>query len=245
MKNSDIERLQKIIANYGYCSRREAEKLIQNGKVKVNNNVVTTLGIKCSKKDIIKINDIIINKSKKYIYILFNKPRYVLTTTSDPKNRKIVLDYFKEINERIYPVGRLDYDTTGLLLLTNDGKFANIVSHPKNNISKKYLVVINGEISNNDIKKLINGVKIQENFITSKAEVKKTKYDNKSNKSYIEITIHEGKNHQIKRMFEVLNYKVIKLTRLEIDILKLKYLKSGKFRYLTKKEVEYFLNKNN
>ena len=230
-----MERVSKIIANSGYTSRRKAEELIENGKVLVNGRVVK-IGEKASGNDIITINGQVINKENcNYEYYLLNKPRGVVTTNHDDKGRKTVIDLI-ETNTRIYPVGRLDYDTTGALLLTNDGELTNKLTHPKNNIDKVYLAKIEGIIQIEDVKKLRNGVKI-DNFVTSKARVKIREIDKSKMTSLIEITIHEGHNHQVKKMFESVGYEVIKLTRLSFAGLDVKKMKSGEYRKLSIKEV--------
>ena len=185
-----MERIQKIISNYGYCSRRKAEELLVNGKVKVNGEVVTELGFKVSPKDIIEIEGKIIEKQEK-VYILLNKPRGVITSTKDDKNRKTVIDLIPE-ETRVYPVGRLDYDTTGLLLLTNDGDLANLIMHPKNNVEKVYIAKIKGILNVESIKKLEKGILI-EGIKTSKAKVKVRKINKKNMTSVVELTIHEDR----------------------------------------------------
>lgn len=230
-----MERLQKVIAQSGVTSRRKAEELIKEGKVKVNGVVVTELGTKVSSKDEIVVNDRIIEKEAKEYYLL-NKPRGVVTTTSDDKNRKTVLDYINT-EARIYPVGRLDYDTTGALLLTNDGEFANILMHPNNQVDKVYLAKLNGIIKGEQINQLKNGVMIDDTLVKA-SRVKLKKVDPAKNTSMVEITIHEGKNHQVKRMFETVGFLVDKLTRERIGIFQIKDLKSGEYRKLTPKEVQ-------
>ena len=239
-----MERLQKVIANYGYCSRRKAEELISKGKVLVNGNVITSLGTKVSKEDTIVVEGVTISKEVNYVYYLLNKPRGVVTTSSDDKGRKTVVDLI-DTPIRIYPVGRLDYDTTGLILLTNDGEFTNNITHPKNKIDKTYVAKINGILTITDIMALKKGVMI-DNFKTSPAKVKIRKIDNKNKHSIVEITIHEGKNHQVKRMFESLGYEVLKLKRERIAFLTLRGLTSGDYRMLTPKEVNqlYVLSQN-
>lgn len=231
----DVERLQKKIANSGYTSRRNAEKLILEGKVKVNNVVINELGYKVSDKDEIKIEDVLLEKENKVYYIL-NKPRGVVSTTDDDKNRKTVVDLINT-NTRIYPVGRLDYDTTGLLLLTNDGELANFMTHPKNKIDKVYVAKIKGKLLPNELYLLKNGVVI-DNIKTSKSKVKIKSYDYKTDTSIVEITIHEGKNHQVKKMFEKVNHEVLKLKREKVSFLTLDGLKSGEYRPLSIKEVK-------
>jgi len=235
-----MERLQKVIANLGYTSRRKAEELITLGKVKVNDEIITKLGYKVKKQDKIEVEGNILDNNKTYEYYLLNKPKGVVTTTHDEKGRSTVVDLI-DTDTRIYPVGRLDYDTTGLLLLTNDGNLANLLMHPSSNIDKVYVAKINNIISGYDIKRLKEGV-IIDGVKTSKARVK-LKSINKENKtSIIEITIHEGRNHQVKKMFETLGYKVLKLKRESYANLDLKGVKTGEYRKLTNKEVSVLYN---
>ncbi len=229
-----MERLQKFIANSGVTSRRKAEELITEGKVKVDGKVITELGYKVGNNSEVLVNDIKINKEDK-VYYLLNKPRGVITTTKDDKGRKKVTDLISE-SKRIYPVGRLDYDTTGALLLTNDGEFTNMMTHPKNEIDKVYIAKINGILIPSDIMSLKNGVVI-DGKKTSKAKIKVKKIDKINHTSIIEITIHEGRNHQVKKMFSTLGYDVIKLKRERIAFLDLKGLNSGEYRLLNPKEI--------
>ncbi len=235
-----MERLQKVIANSGYTSRRKAEALIQNGKVKVNGKTVYELGTKVSTGDMIEVDGNLLQKEEQKVYFLLYKPRGVVTTTQDDKNRKTVVDLI-DTAVRIYPVGRLDYDTTGILLLTNDGQLANMLMHPKNNIDKVYIVKVNGLIGKEQIKRLQSGVVI-EGRKTSKSQAKIKKYDKKTNTSIVELTIHEGRNHQVKKMFETLGYQVLKLKRERISFLTLSGLKSGAYRMLSPKEVKKLYN---
>jgi len=230
-----MERLQKVIAASGYCSRRKAEELIQKGKVKVNGKIVTELGTKVEYNDEIMIDGKILEKENKE-YILLYKPRGVVTTTSDEKNRKTVLDLI-ETDKRLYPIGRLDYDTTGILLLTNDGDLTNLLIHPKNEIDKVYIVKIEGILTGAEINNLERGVLI-DGYKTSKSKVKVKKIDKKNNTSLIQITIHEGKNHQVKNMFSAVGHKVLKLKREKIAFLDLTGLKPGEYRKLNMKEVK-------
>lgn len=231
-----MERLQKRIASLGYCSRRKAEELITKGLVEVNGEVVDKLGTTVKPGDIITIEGNILDNNKSFEYYLLNKPKGVVTTTSDEKGRKTVVDLI-ETNSRIYPVGRLDYDTTGILLLTNDGELANMLMSPSSMVDKTYIAKIEGNIKISDIQKLRNGVVI-DGFKTSKAKVKVKSIDKKKNTSVIVLTIHEGKNHQVKKMFEVLGYKVIKLRREKYANLDLKGLLPGEYRSLSIKEVK-------
>ena len=237
-----MERLQKVIANSGYCSRRKAEELIIQGKVKVDNVIVTELGTKISGKETILIEGKALTKQDKE-YILLYKPRGVVTTTNDYKRRKTVLDLI-DTDKRLYPVGRLDYDTTGILILTNDGDLTNLLLHPKNNIDKVYIAKIKGILSGIEIKKLEKGV-IIDNFKTAPCKIKVKKIDKKNNNSLVMITIHEGKNHQVKNMFLSVGHEVIKLKREKIAFLDLKGLKPGEYRHLTIKEVKKLYSLDN
>ena len=230
-----MERLQKVIANLGYCSRRHAEELISKGEVKVNGKVVTELGTKVKKGDTIEVENTILDNNKDYEYYILNKPREVVTTTKDEHGRKTVIDLI-DTTTRIYPVGRLDYDTTGILLLTNDGELANKLMHPKNNIDKTYVAKVEGIVTGYAIKKLREGVVI-DGYKTSLARVKLKKVDKNKNTSLVEITIHEGKNHQVKKMFESVGYQVSKLKRTNYANLDLTNLRVGEYRKLSNKEI--------
>lgn len=230
-----MERLQKIIANSGFCSRRKAEELIQKGLVTVNGKTITDLGTKASLGDAITVNGKTIKQEIKE-YILLYKPRGIITSTTDEKGRKTVTDLI-ETENRLYPVGRLDYDTSGLLILTNDGELTNKLIHPKNEIQKQYIVKIDEAVNPKLIKKLSTGV-ISENEKLKADRVKIKKLDKKNNKTIIEIVIHEGKYHQVKRMFEAIGYQVSSLKREKFAFLDLKGLKSGEYRHLTLKEVK-------
>ena len=231
-----MERLQKQISALGYCSRRKAEELIVKGLVKVNGEVVTELGTKVNMNDLIEVNGVSLDTKEDYVYYLLNKPRGVITSTSDDKNRKTVVDLI-ETNKRIYPVGRLDYDTTGVLIITNDGKLANMLMHPSNNIEKVYVAKIEGIINRNDIIKLEHGV-IIDGIKTSPCKAKITKVDKKNNTSIVKLIIHEGRNHQVKNMFKSLGYNVIKLKRESVAFLTCDGIKSGEYRELSIKEVK-------
>ena len=229
-----MERLQKFIAASGLCSRRKAEELIKMGKVEIDGEVVTELGVKVSGKESIVVDGELLRREEKEYYLL-NKPREVITSCSDDKNRKTVVDLI-ETDSRIYPVGRLDYDTTGVLLLTNDGEFANIMMHPNNKIDKVYIAKIRGIIKGDSINKLKNGV-VRDGKKTEKCRVKLRKTDLKTNSSIVEITIHEGRNHQVKKMFEAVGFEVLKLKRERVGIFTLQGLTSGDYRRLSPKEV--------
>ncbi len=230
-----MERIQKMIANNGYTSRRNAEKLISEGKVLVNGEKAT-IGMLVNGNDTIEIEHQVINNNVNKVYYLLNKPRGVVSTASDELGRKTVVDLI-ETDERIYPVGRLDYDTTGAIILTNDGELTNYMTHPSKMIDKVYLAKIKGIITGEDINKMKNGLVI-DNYKTSKCRVKLKSYNKKNNTSLVEVTIHEGHNHQVKKMFETVGYDVIKLTRTKIAFLDVKNLKSGEYRILLPHEVK-------
>lgn len=231
-----MERLQKIIAASGITSRRKAEDLITSGKVRVNGNVVKELGTKVSGDDIIDVDNVTINRDVAKAYYILNKPRGVITSVSDEAGRKTVVDYINT-EKRIYPVGRLDYDTTGLVILTNDGELTNFLLHPSNNIPKTYIAKIEGLLTKDDIDRLKNGIYIDERKVnTSNFKIKSKDFEKKT--SLIEITITEGRNHIVKRIFESLRHPVIKLTRIKVAFLDIKDLKSGEYRELTIKEIK-------
>lgn len=230
-----MERLQKIIANSGYCSRRKAEELIQQRKVKVNGQTIWELGTKAGFSDQILVDGKLIGQEMK-VYYLLNKPRGIISSVQDDKNRKTVVDLI-ETDKRIYPIGRLDYDTTGILLLTNDGELANLIMHPKNKIDKVYVAKVKGLVNKEDVVNLTRGV-IIDGKKTAKSKVKVKKYDKKNQISVVEISIHEGRNHQVKKMFESLGFEVLKLKRERISFLDLSGLKSGEYRELSIKEVK-------
>ncbi len=230
-----MERLQKIIANSGYCSRRKAEQLIIDGKVLVNGRQVTDLGSKASSSDVITVEGHALKLENKE-YILLYKPRGVVTTTNDEKNRKTVMDLVESTN-RLYPVGRLDYDTSGLLLLTNDGQLTNLLIHPSNKVEKVYLAKLQGIVDPALLKKMSLGIVI-DGKKTAKSKFKIKKIDKKKNTSLVELTIYEGRNHQVKKMFKAIGYDVIKLKRERFSFLDLKGLTSGEYRHLSIKEVK-------
>ena len=230
-----MERLQKVIANSGYCSRRKAEELISSGKVRVNGYVISELGFKVNGNDEIIIGNKVISREEKE-YILLNKPRGVVTTTSDEKNRKTVIDLVNT-DKRLYPVGRLDYDTTGALLLTNDGELTNLLIHPRSNVEKVYIAKVKGFFDKESASTMSRGV-LLDGVKTARSFVKLRKYDKKSDTSIVEVIIHEGRNHQVKRMFEAVHFDVLKLKREMFAFLNVNGLKSGEYRYLSVKEVK-------
>ena len=230
------ERLQKFLANAGVASRRKCEELILEGKVEVNGKTVTELGKKVSIKDVVKYNGKIVKPEEEKVYILLNKPIGYVTTAKDQFQRETVLDLVK-IDKRIVPVGRLDMYTSGALILTNDGDFVNMLTHPKNEVNKTYNVTVKGSITKEELTQLENGVEIDDGYITKPAIVKILKIDEEKNISRIQITIHEGKNRQVRKMCEAINKKVLALHRSKIDNIEVNNLKIGKWRYLTAKEI--------
>lgn len=231
-----MERLQKVIASYGYASRRKAEDLIRHGKVLVNGKVITELGTKVLANDIISIDGVIINKNVKHEYYLLNKPRQVISSVEDKLGRITVRDLINT-EARIYPVGRLDYDTTGLIILTNDGDFANMLMHPSYEIEKTYVAKINKVLDKDDINKLKKGIVIDNRKVDIK-RFKVRKKDVEKNTSIVELTIVEGRNHIVKRIFENMRIDVIKLSRVSYAFLTLDGLKSGEYRKLSIKEIK-------
>ena len=230
-------RLQKYLAECGVASRRKCEEYILQGDVQVNNKVVTELGTKVNpKKDIVKFKNKEVKIEEKHIYILINKPIGYVTTVSDQFDRDTVLDLVK-VKERIVPVGRLDMYTSGALILTNDGDFVFKVTHPKHEITKTYTVTLKGIIQANEIEQLQKGVKIDD-YITKPAKAKILKTDLEKDISRIEITIHEGKNRQVRKMCEAIGKKVLALHRSKIGNIGVKDLKIGEWRYLKKEEIK-------
>ena len=231
MKYQDEQiRLNKFLANAGVASRRKSDELILQGLVKVNGKVVKDLGVKISLKDKVTVDGKQINIKEKKIYILLNKPNDYITTTSDEKNRKTVLDLVN-ISERVYPVGRLDRKTTGVLLLTNDGELANRLMHPKYQIEKEYKIVIDKPISDKQLKQLVKGINLDDG-VAKATEV----YLGKDDKE-VYVTVYEGRNHLVRRMFESMGFEVLKLDRIRYAFLTKTGLKRGEWRTLKSSEV--------
>ena len=233
------ERLQKILAAAGIASRREAEKIILSGRVKVNGKLVKELGAKFGPKAFITVDEKPIKNEKK-VYYLFYKPRSVVTTMADPQGRRTVSDYLKDITEKVLPVGRLDYNTEGLLLLTNDGNLAQKLTHPKNEINKSYRVVVVGIVPQEKLDLLRIGVKLEDG-VTAPALVDLVEYDHVKNLSVFNVTIHEGKNRQIRRMCDYIGYPVRQLKRYKIANLTLNGLNRGQYRPLYEEELQALL----
>lgn len=232
-----MERLQKVIAYAGVASRRKAEQLIVEGKVKVNGEVIRELGTKVSASDIVEVEGVKLEKEDKVYYLLY-KPRGYISAVTDDKGRQTVVDIFgKHVPERIFPVGRLDYDTSGLLILTNDGEFSNQMTHPKYKIDKTYIARVKGVPDKKGLMALQNGIKLEDGK-TAPAKVMMTSFDEGGKKAICEITIHEGRNRQVRRMFEAIGTPVVKLKRERFAFLDLGNLTPGEYRELTKHEVK-------
>lgn len=230
-----MERLQKVMAHAGIASRRGSEKLIKEGRVRVNGEVVTEMGLNVSHNDTIEVDRIPISKEQK-LYFLLNKPRGVISSADDPKGRKTVVDFFSHIEQRIYPVGRLDYDTTGVLLMTNDGELTNQLTHPKFGVEKTYIAKVTGLIDKKAISRLEKGLNI-DGYTTRPAKARILDIEPKKNTSMVELTIHEGKNHQVKKMLKTVGFPVEKLNRVKYGFLTTEGLQSGEWRQLKTYEV--------
>lgn len=231
-----MERLQKVIAQSGVASRRKAEELIREGHVHVNGKRVTEMGVKVNSNDTIEVQGVPLYQED-YVYFLLYKPRGVISAVSDDKGRKVVTDFLPGVSERIYPVGRLDYDTSGLLLLTNDGDFANKLTHPKHEVDKTYIAKVKGVPFPQDLKPLAHGVKI-DGRKTAPAKYRIISTDNVKQTAIVELIIHEGRNHQVKKMLEAVGYPVTKLKRELYGDLNLHGMKPGQYRALSKREVK-------
>ncbi len=232
-----MERLQKFIASCGVASRRKAEALITEGKVQVNGKRVTELGTKINPtRDRVKVDGKLL-ATEKPVYYLLNKPKGVITSVTDPQGRQTVLDYIKEKGRRIYPVGRLDLNTEGLLLLTNDGQLAQDLTHPSKGVEKTYEVRIKGRMRDEDLEAIANGVKLEDG-VTAPATIVDLGFDDHNGITEVEITIHEGKNRQVRRMFEHFGYKMHNLKRIAYGGLTLGGVKRGAYRELSYGEIK-------
>ena len=228
-------RIQKYIAECGVCSRRKAEELIMSGKVKVNNSLAT-IGQKINPfKDKVFVSGKLIKKTKEKRYIMLHKPRAFVTTMSDEFDRKCITMLIEDVNERVYPVGRLDKNSEGLLLLTNDGEFANMMAHPRTHVPTTYRVTVRPPVSDDQLSSLINGTKLDDGYVTKPAEVQVVQ--NEENRVVLLMTIFEGKNRQIRRMCEALDIELIRLKRVAIGEIRLGMLPQGKYRDLTEQEI--------
>lgn len=227
-------RLNKFLANAGICSRREADAFIQAGVVKVNGEVVTELGTKVSRTDSVMFHDQPVKLEKK-VYVLLNKPKDYVTTSDDPQQRKTVMDLVKNAcPERIYPVGRLDRNTTGVLLLTNDGDLASKLTHPKFLKKKVYHVYLDKKVTLHDMQQITEGITLEDGEVKADA----VEYASDTDKSQVGIEIHSGKNRIVRRIFESLGYRVVKLDRVQFAGLTKKNVRRGDWRFLTEKEVD-------
>lgn len=232
-------RINKYIAQAGIASRRKADELIQSGKVKVNGACLTEPGYDVAEGDTVEVEGKTIENSDKKVYYAMNKPIGCITSVKDDLGRATVMDVLTDVDERVFPVGRLDYNTSGLLFVTNDGDFAYRLTHPKHNVDKTYRVRIAGTLSKEKLATLRKGVDIG-GFVTSRAKVDVVSWTKHS--SIIEITIHEGKNRQVRKMFAAVGKNVQELERISIGNIKLGHLKQGQYRRLTKNEIEYLMN---
>lgn len=231
------ERLQKVMAEFGVASRRKCEEIIAEGRVKVNGCLVTEPGCKVDKqKDVIEVDGKVIKGTESKVYILLNKPTGYITSAKDQFGRPTVLDLLKGVNIRVFPIGRLDYDTEGLIILTNDGELAYTITHPKHNIDKTYRALVRGKVDKDDAITFARGIEI-EDYTTSPAKLEIVKYVNGN--SIVDITIHEGRNRQVRKMCAAIGHEVIKLKRTRIGKIGLGSLKTGEWRYLSDREVEY------
>lgn len=231
-----MERLQKVIAHAGITSRRKAEELIVAGRVSVNGQIVKELGVQVSAKDRVEVDGVPIEQESPVYYMLY-KPRGVISAvTDDKKKRKVVLDFFTEVPERLYPIGRLDYDTSGLLLLTNDGDLSQKLMHPKHEVDKVYVAKVKGIADKKQLLPLSRGIRI-EGKKTAPARFEILSIDAATQTSIVQLTIHEGRNHQVKNMLKAVGLPVQKLKREMYGSLTLAGLRPGEYRELTKKEV--------
>lgn len=235
-----LERLNKYLAECGVASRRGADQIISDGRVKVNGKVVCELGTKINiYNDTIMVDDIICKANTKCVVVMFNKPKGCVTTTSDEKGRKTIFDYIDIASPRLFPIGRLDYDSEGLLLLTNDGDLANKITHPSFEITKTYLVKVRGEMPEHKLAQLRKGVMV-DGSLTKRSKVKLLEY--KDGVSRLEVTISEGRNRQVRKMFEAVEREVFFLKRVAVGELRLGGLSRGGYRYLNEFELEYLKN---
>ncbi len=231
-----MERLQKVLAHSGVASRRKSEELIAKGRVAVNGQVVRDMGIKVSVKDRIEVDGVPIARES-HVYYAFYKPRGVISAVTDDKKRKVVTDFFTDVPERIFPVGRLDYDTTGLLLMTNDGDFSYKLTHPKHEVPKTYVAKVKGVVYPKDLLPFKKGIMIKRRR-TAPARFNVLSVDHEKKTSIVELVIHEGRNHQVKEMFHAVGFPVMKLKREKFGDLTLAGLRPGEYRKLTKKEIQ-------
>ena len=232
-------RINKYIASCGIASRRKSEEIILDKRVKVNGKTVCELSINIDEnKDIVEIDGKIISLSKNHIYIVLNKPEGYITTVKDQFDRPNVLDLVTDIKERVYPIGRLDYETSGLLILTNDGDLTYKLTHPKHEVDKTYVALVKGQPTYEELKKFRDGLDI-EDYKTAPAKIRVVDVNEEKNYSKCEIKIHEGRNRQVRKMCKAINHPVLRLRRIAMGEIRLKGLKVGEYRHLTKEEIKY------
>lgn len=232
-------RINKYIASCGIASRRKAEEIILDRRVKVNGEIVTELSFNIDEnKDVVEIDEKLISLSENYVYIVLNKPEGYITTVKDQFDRPSVLDLVTDIKERVYPIGRLDYETSGLLILTNDGDLTYKLTHPKHEVDKTYVALVKGHPTYEELKNFRDGLEI-EDYKTAPAKIRVVDVNEEKNYSKCEIKIHEGRNRQVRKMCKAINHPVLRLRRVAMGDIKLRGLKIGEYRHLTKEEVEY------
>ncbi|WP_144503954.1 23S rRNA pseudouridine(2605) synthase RluB [Bacillus pumilus] len=231
-----MERLQKVIAHAGVASRRKAEELIKEGRVTVNGQTVTELGVKVGSSDKIEVNGLKLEREEP-VYFMLYKPRGVISAAEDDKGRKVVTDFFDDVPQRLYPIGRLDYDTSGLILITNDGEFAHKLMHPKYEIDKTYAAKLKGIPSKELLRKLEKGIMLDHKK-TAPARAKMLSIDKRKQTCIVQLTIHEGRNRQVRRMFEAIGHDVLKLKREHYSFLHIEGMRPGDRRELSPHEVK-------
>lgn len=239
-----MERLQKYLAACGVASRRKSEELIINGHVSVNDVIVTELGTQVTNNDVVKVDGVIITKEE-HVYFVLNKPVGYITTVKDEHNRPTILDLFEEKDKknRIYPVGRLDFDTAGVLLVTNDGEFSNRLTKANFEIEKEYVARVEGIVTKLEILDLKKGVTLKTGYTTKPCRAKKVSIDKRNNTTLLNIVIHEGKNHQVRLMCEAIGHKVVKLTRVRVGNITLDDIPRGCYRSLKIHEVKELMGR--
>ena len=232
-------RINKYIASCGVASRRKAEEIILDRRVKVNGEIVSELSFNIyENKDIVEIDGKVISLSENHVYIVLNKPEGYITTVKDQFDRPSVLDLVTDIKERVYPIGRLDYETSGLLILTNDGDLTYKLTHPKHEVDKTYVALVKGQPTYEELKNFRDGLEI-EDYKTAPAKIRVVDVNEEKNYSKCEIKIHEGRNRQVRKMCKAINHPVLRLRRIAMGEIRLKGLKVGEYRHLTKEEIEY------
>lgn len=232
-------RINKYIASCGVASRRKAEELINAGRVKVNGKIINELSFQVDENnDRVEVDEKLIGLEARLVYIMLNKPEGYVTTVKDQFDRKSVIDLVKDVGERVYPIGRLDYETSGLLLLTNDGDLTYKLTHPKHEVDKTYIATLKGIPTLNEMKNFENGLYI-EDYKTAPAKIKILKKNEEKNYCVCEIKIHEGRNRQVRKMCRAINHPVMNLRRKAMGKIVLKNVEIGQYRYLTQEEIDY------